>query len=77
MKKIFSDFGGIIKSLFSDERGCWSSKRFVGIVSALCILWVFVTGRNSPEALVDAVVVLSVAGLGLTTIDKFSLKKSE
>lgn len=66
-----------ISRLFSDERGEPSSKRFVGILSALLLLVVFglnifMKDLNTPsDSMVDAITLLAVGGLGFSTVDKF------
>lgn len=71
-----------ISGLFKDERGNPSSKRFVGIMCAiaLCITMYhnsFSSVEIAPSTvLVDAVALLAFGCLGLSSIDKFTNKKS-
>lgn len=71
-----------ISRLFQDERGEPSSKRFVGILSAMMLLVVFglnifMKDLNTPaESMVDAVTLLAVGGLGFSTVDKFWSSKN-
>ena len=67
-------------SLFQDERGVVSSKRFCGVVCTLvlCVTLFISEVRPSvamPDTLVEAITALAFGCLGLSTIDKFSLKK--
>ena len=75
MKKIKSWICG----LFKDEKGTPSSKRFIGIVAGLtlcaALLINLFTEYPVDHTIVNAVGLLSFGGLGLSTIDKFSLKK--
>jgi len=70
-----------ISKYFSDEKGNGSSKRLVGIVSAitLCVTLYhnsFSTMDIAPSTpLVDAVALLSFGCLGLSSIDKFTGRK--
>ena len=79
----FSNIYGGIKGLFTDEHGVVSSKRFVGIMCAimLCVTMYhnsFSTVDIAPSpVLVDAVALLAFGCLGLSSIDKFTNKKSE
>jgi hypothetical protein len=72
MKKLLSG----IKSLLSDERGSISSKRFVGLISALFLCITLYQNSFSEEhiapstTLVQSVTALTVACLGLTSLDK-------
>ena len=71
-----------IKKMFSvGDEG--SSKRFIGIagsVSLITTMFVnsFTHQSIAPsESLVDAVMIISVGALGLTSADKFANKKKE
>lgn len=78
MKTLVKWIGG----LFRDEKNTPSSKRFVGVICALslCITMYhnsFSTTDIAPaEYLVNAVALLAFGCLGLTSVDKFSPKKS-
>ena len=69
MKKFFTE-------LLQDERGCFSSKRFIGIISglSLCITLYansFYDETIKPaDTLVNAVAMLSFGCLGLASVDK-------
>lgn len=73
----------ILKSMLSDEKGNWSSKRFVGILCALSLcVTLFISSFSKrtitpPDKIVDCVTILAIGGLGLTTIDKIWSKKED
>ena len=67
-----------IKNLLSDERGSISTKRLIALISAffLCVT-LFANSFSHQEIapsdkLVDAVMVICIAAMGTTTIDKFT-----
>jgi len=76
MKKFFTQ-------IFTDERGSFSSKRFIGIISGLtlCItMYVnsYTSGDIKPsDTLVNAVAMLSFGCLGLASIDKVFNKNNK
>ena len=76
MKKILT----WINSMLSDERGSVSSKRVVGFICAITLCVTMYHNSFSEEsvapstALVDAVALLAFGCLGLTSLDKFTLK---
>jgi hypothetical protein len=76
MKKLLS----WVSSLFKDEKGSPSSKRFVGIMCALSLCVTMYHNSFSPldqapsTALVDAVALLAFGCLGLSSVDKFTNK---
>ena len=69
-----------LANLLSDERGSVSTKRVIALLSALfiCIILLansFTHQEIAPsDKLVDAVMVICIAAMGTTTIDKFSQK---
>lgn len=69
-----------LANLLSDERGSVSTKRVIALLTALflCITLLansFTHQEIAPsDKLVDAVMVICVAAMGTTTIDKFSQK---
>ena len=71
------------KRLFTDDKGIPSSKRFVGIVGALLLfVTMFVNSFTHQDvapsgSLVDAVLILSLGALGLTSADKFAKNKEK
>lgn len=79
MKKLITWTAG----LFKDEKGNPSSKRFVGIMCAiaLCVTMYhnsFSTVDVAPSpVLVDAVALLAFGCLGLSSVDKFTNRKSK
>ena len=72
-----------VKSLFADEKGAVSSKRFVGLLAAvtLCVTMYhnsFSTTDIAPaDSLVNAVAMLAFGALGLTSFDKFTNMKDK
>ena len=72
-----------VAGLFKDEKGSPSSKQFIGILCgvSLCVTMyhnIFSTVDIAPSpVLVDAVALLAFGCLGLSSIDKFTNKKSE
>lgn len=78
MKKLIS----WISTVFKDEKGSPSSKRIVGVMCAimLCITMYhnsFSTVDVAPsESLVNAVALLAFGCLGLSSVDKFTNRKS-
>jgi hypothetical protein len=69
-----------LANLLSDERGSISTKRVIALLSALFIcITLFANSFTHQEIapsdkLVDAVMVICIAAMGTTTIDKFSQK---
>lgn len=69
-----------LANLLADERGSVSTKRVIALLSALfiCVTLLansFTHQEIAPsDKLVDAVMVICVAAMGTTTIDKFSQK---
>jgi hypothetical protein len=76
MKKIFEWLKG-----FLSENGEASSKRFVGVFSAILLCWTLYANHdavNEPsEALVYSVAALSAAALGISAAEKIFKKPSE
>jgi hypothetical protein len=71
------------KSLLSDEKGQASSKRFVGIICAFSLCITMYHNSFSDQAiapstpLVESVALLAFGCLGLSSIDKFTLRKTK
>jgi uncharacterized membrane protein YvbJ len=69
-----------LANLLSDERGSVSTKRVIALLSALfiCVTLLansFTHQEIAPsDKLVDAVMLICIAAMGTTTIDKFSQK---
>ena len=69
-----------LANLLSDERGSVSTKRVIALLTALfiCVTLLansFTHQEIAPsDKLVDAVMVICIAAMGTTTIDKFSQK---
>jgi hypothetical protein len=76
MKKFFT-------SMLSDEKGAISSKRIAGILCTVMLCATLFANQFTPEhikpsdMLVECVTALAFGCLGLSTIDKFSLKKEQ
>lgn len=83
MKEAIKKAIKFISSIIADEKGNGSSKRVVGILCALSLCLTMYHNSFSEEhiapsaVLVDAVALLAFGCLGLTSIDKFSLKKNK
>ena len=69
--------------MLSDEKGAISSKRVAGILCTVMLCATLFANQFTPEhikpsdTLVECVTALAFGCLGLSTIDKFSLKKTE
>jgi len=69
--------------MLSDEKGAISSKRIAGILCTVMLCATLFANQFTPEhikpsdMLVECVTALAFGCLGLSTIDKFSLKKTE
>ena len=76
MKKIFEWLSG-----FLSENGEASSKRLVGVFSAIVLCWTLYANHdavNEPsEALVYSVAALSAAALGISAAEKIFKKPAE
>ena len=70
MKRFFSWAKG-----FLSESGEASSKRLVGVISAIALSYTLI--RNQNEPLVYSVAALSAAALGITAAEKIFKKPSE
>ena len=74
MKKFFSQ-------IFQDEKGNYSSKRFIGIIAGLTLCVTMIINSYSQnnikpsDTLVNAVAMLSFGCLGLASADKIFAKK--
>lgn len=74
MKKFFSQ-------IFQDEKGNYSSKRFIGIIAGLTLCVTMIINSYSEnnikpsDTLVNAVAMLSFGCLGLASADKIFGKK--
>ena len=69
-----------IKQILQDETGSVSSKRVCGLICTIMLCATLFANQFTPEhikpsdVLVECVTALAFGCLGLTTIDKFSLK---
>jgi hypothetical protein len=70
MKRFFTWSKG-----FLSENGEASSKRLVGVISAIALCWTLYYNPN--DALVYSVAALSAAALGITAAEKILKKKSD
>ena len=70
MRKFFDWLKG-----FLSENGESSSKRLVGVVSAITLSYTLLKNQNEP--LVYSVAALSAAALGITAAEKIFKKKSD
>ena len=70
MKKFFDWLKG-----FLSENGEASSKRLVGVVSAITLSYTLIKNQNEP--LVYSVAALSAAALGITAAEKIFKKPNE
>jgi hypothetical protein len=69
-----------IKGILADGSGTPSSKRIIAVVFAILIGAAFVAnlgwGLTVDDNLLDAVMIVVIAGLGITGIEKFAPRKS-
>lgn len=69
---------GYIKGILADDSGVPSSKRIISIVFAILIGIAFVAnlfwGYAIADNILDAVMLVVIAGLGITGIEKFAPK---
>jgi hypothetical protein len=72
-----------ISQLFQDEKGNFSSKRFIGIVSGITLCATMYVNSYShgdikpSDTLVNAVAMLSFGCLGLASVDKIFKDKNQ
>jgi hypothetical protein len=70
-----------IKGIVSDSSGAPSSKRVIAVVFAILIGIAFVAnlgwGLAVDDNLLDAVMLVVIAGLGITGIEKFAPRKPQ
>lgn len=70
-----------IKGMLADGHGNPSSKRIIATLFAVLIAVGFIAnvfyGYKIDDNILDAVMVITVAGLGITGIEKFAPKKTE
>lgn len=70
-----------IKGILGDTDGLPSSKRIVSVVFSLLVMIAFVGnmvwGWSVDDNLLDAVMMIVIAGLGITGIEKFAPKLKE
>ena len=67
-----------IKGILGDTDGLPSSKRIVSVIFSLMVMFAFignmVWGWSVDDNLLDAVMMIIIAGLGITGIEKFAPK---
>lgn len=70
-----------IKGILADGSGAPSSKRIISVVFAILIGAAFIAnlgwGLTVDDNLLDAVMLVVIAGLGITGIEKFAPRKSD
>lgn len=70
-----------IKGILADGGGTPSSKRIISIAFAILIGVAFCAnlfyGKTIEDNILDAVMLITVAGLGITGIEKFAPKKAK
>ena len=72
---------GYLKGILADSSGSPSSKRIISVVFAILIGVAFVAnlgwGLSVDDNILDAVMMVVIAGLGITGIEKFAPRKQE
>jgi hypothetical protein len=74
-------FKYFFQELMKDERGAFSIKPAIACLGTLCLLVsLFVSGFTEKEfqptdSIVEAVMIITIMGMGADTLDKFSFKK--
>jgi tetrahydromethanopterin S-methyltransferase subunit E len=74
---------GFFRSLFSDERGAISTKRFIAIICVLVLCFLLCYNlwcpdcKSPSEIIIDAINYITCVALGSSTADKFSLRKKD
>ena len=63
-------------SMLQDERGSISHKRIVVTIGAICLFVAIFLGKTVNEHVAELVAGIVAAGMGFTTWDKFSQKKT-
>ena len=66
-----------LRSMFQDERGATSHKRMLGTICTLVLCGALIIGANPSETLIHAIEGIVIACIAGTTLDKFSITKSE
>lgn len=70
-----------IKDILSDSNGLASSKRVISVVFAILIGAAFVAnlgwGLSVDDNILDAVMMVVIAGLGFTGVEKFAPRKTQ
>jgi len=82
MKKFFNSIASILREILSDEKGRLSSKRIVGVICAIFLCVTLYQNSFSEEHIAPSVPLVQVVGalafgcLGLSSIDKYTLRNS-
>ena len=82
MKKFFNSFCSILREILSDEKNRLSSKRIIGVICALFLCVTLYENSFSEEHIAPSVPLVQVVGalafgcLGLSSIDKYTLRNS-
>ena len=78
MKAILSKIVGYVKGILADSHGSPSSKRVISVGFALLIAVGYIAnlfyGKHIDDNILDAVMMIVIAGLGFTGVEKFAPK---
>jgi hypothetical protein len=83
MKKFFNSIFSTLREILSDEKNRLSSKRIVGIICAIFLCVTLYENSFSEEHIAPSVPLVQVVGalafgcLGLSSIDKYTLRNSK
>ena len=83
MKKFFNSFCSILREILSDEKGRLSSKRIVGVICSIFLCITLYENSFSEEHIAPSVPLVQVVGalafgcLGLSSIDKYTLRANK
>lgn len=79
--RLMKDIINYVKGVLADSSGAPSTKRVISIVFAVLIGVAFVAnlgwGLSVDDNLLDAVMMVVIAGLGFTGVEKFAPRKSQ
>lgn len=73
-------FRKFVTDMMKDERGSFSIKPFIAVFGTLALtVSLFVSGFTKKEfqpsdAIVEAIMIITIVGMGADTLDKFSLR---
>jgi hypothetical protein len=83
MKKFFNSLCSITREILSDEKGRLSSKRIIGSICAIFLCVTLYENSFSEEHIAPSVPLVQVVGalafgcLGLSSIDKYTLRTTK